>query len=66
MKNLEDNYLPDFDEGYGVVDDQEEAYVMHTIKDIDAIIQEIGVEIVMKGLNDYSKEQIVKWLAKKY
>jgi PP-loop superfamily ATP-utilizing enzyme len=66
MKNLEDNYLPDFDEGYGVVDDQEEAYVMHTIKDIDAIIQEIGVDIVMKGLNDYSKEQIVKWLAKKY
>ena len=66
MKDLEENYLPDFDDGYGVVDDHEEAYVMHTIRDIDSIIQEIGVDIVMKALNDYSKEQIVKWLAKHY
>lgn len=63
---MSDEYLPDFDEGYGVRDDQEEAYVMHTIKDVDSIIAEIGVDIVMRHLNDYSKEQIVKWLAKKY
>lgn len=61
-----DNYTPDFDEGYGIVDDQEEAYVIHTIRDIDAIISEIGVDIVMANLNDYSKEQIIRWLAKKY
>lgn len=66
MSNDNDNYLPDFDEGYGIVDDQEEAYVLHTIKDIDSIIQEIGIDIVMKSLNDYSKEQMVKWLAKHY
>ena len=66
MSDVNDNYLPDFDEGYGLVDDQEEAYVLHTIKDIDSIIQEIGIDIVMKSLNDYSKEQIVKWLAKHY
>ena len=66
MSNDNDNYLPDFDEGYGIVDNQEEAYVLHTIKDIDSIIQEIGIDIVMKSLNDYSKEQMVKWLAKHY
>ena len=66
MNNLEDNFLPDPDDGYGVVDQQEEAYVLHTIKDIDSIIKEIGIEIVMKNLDDYSKEQIVKWLAKNY
>lgn len=66
MKDLEENFLPDADEGYGVINEQEEAYVIHTIKDIDSIIQEIGIEIVMKGLNDYSREQMVKWLAKNY
>ena len=66
MKDVEDNFLPDFDEGYGVVDDQEEAYIMHTLKDVDSIIQEIGIDLVMRGLNDYSKEQMVKWLAKNY
>ena len=61
-----EQYLPDFDEGYGIIDQQEEAYVIHTIKDIDSIIQEVGIAFVMSNLNDYSKEQIVKWLAKKY
>jgi PP-loop superfamily ATP-utilizing enzyme len=46
--------------------DQEEAYVVHTVNDINTIIQEVGVEIVMEHLNDYSTEQIVKWLAKHY
>lgn len=59
-------YLPDFDEGYGIHDEQEEAYVIHTIKDLDSIIQEIGVDFVMSNLSDYSRTQIVKWLAKKY
>jgi len=61
-----DNYTPDFDEGMQLQSDQEEAYVIHTIQDINSIISEIGVDIVMKHLDDYSKEQIVKWLAKNY
>lgn len=63
---MSDEYLPDYDEGYGVVDNQEEGYVIHTVNDINSIIQEIGVDIVMVNLSDYSKEQIVKWLAKNY
>jgi len=61
-----DNYTPDFDEGMQLQSDQEEAYVIHTIQDINSIISEIGVDIVMKHLDDYSQEQIVKWLAKNY
>jgi|DEB0MinimDraft_3_1074331.scaffolds.fasta_scaffold115415_2 hypothetical protein len=61
-----DNYTPDYDEGMQLQSDQEEAYVVHTVNDINTIIQEIGVEIVMEHLNDYSTEQIVKWLAKHY
>jgi len=61
-----DNYTPDYDEGMQLQSDQEEAYVVHTVNDINTIIQEIGVEIVMENLNDYSTEQIVKWLAKHY
>ena len=61
-----DNYTPDFDEGMQLQSDQEEAYVIHTIQDINSIISEIGVDIVMKHLDDYSPEQIVKWLAKNY
>lgn len=61
-----DNYTPDYDEGMQIQSDQEEAYVVHTVNDINTIIQEIGVEIVMENLNDYSTEQIVKWLAKHY
>jgi predicted GTPase len=63
---MSDEYLPDYDEGSGVVDNQEEGYVIHTVNDINSIIQEIGVDIVMINLSDYSKEQIVKWLAKNY
>jgi predicted GTPase len=63
---MSDEYLPDYDEGYGVVDNQEEGYVIHTVNDINSIIQEIGVDIVMINLSDYSKEQIVKWLSKNY
>ena len=61
-----DDYTPDYDEGMQLQSDQEEAYVVHTVNDINTIIQEIGVEIVMENLNDYSTEQIVKWLAKHY
>jgi len=61
-----DNYTPDYDEGMQLQSDQEEAYVVHTVNDINTIIQEVGVEIVMEHLNDYSTEQIVKWLAKHY
>lgn len=61
-----DNYTPDYDEGMQLHSDQEEAYVVHTVNDINAIISEVGVEIVMEHLSDYSKEQIVKWLAKHY
>jgi PP-loop superfamily ATP-utilizing enzyme len=61
-----DNYTPDYDEGMQLQSDQEEAYVVHTVNDINTIIQEVGVEIVMENLNDYSTEQIVKWLAKHY
>jgi len=61
-----DNYTPDYDEGMQLQSDQEEAYVVHTVNDINTIIQEVGAEIVMEHLNDYSTEQIVKWLAKHY
>lgn len=67
MKDIEDNFLPDYDQGQmQLQDQQEEAYVVHRCNDINAIIQEIGVEIVMEHLNEYSTEQIVKWLAKHY
>ena len=62
---MEDNYTPDYDDARPM-DDEEEAYVMHAIMDINSVINEVGVEIVMKNLDDYAIEQIVKWLAKKY
>ena len=61
-----DNYTPNFDEGMELQSSQEEAYVIHTIRDTNSIIAEIGVDIVMRNLDDYAKEQIVKWLAKNY
>jgi predicted component of type VI protein secretion system len=61
-----DNYTPEYDEGMQLQSDQEEAYVMHTIMGINSVISEVGVDIVMKHLDDYAKEQIVKWLAKNY
>ena len=67
MKDIEDNFLPDYDQGMQQqLQEQEEAYIVHTVNDINSIIQEVGVEIVMENLNDYSTEQIVKWLAKHY
>jgi len=62
----ENQYLPNYDECWYPNTDEEEAYVVHSVNDINTIIQEIGVDIVMEHLNDYSKEQIVRWLAKHY
>ena len=62
-----DNYTPDYDPGMQQqLQDQEEAYIVHTVNDVNAIIHEVGVGIIMENLSDYSKEQIVKWLAKHY
>ena len=67
MKDIEDNFLPDYDHGMQQqLQEQEEAYIVHSVNDINSIIQEVGVEIVMEHLNEYSTEQIVKWLAKHY
>lgn len=62
---MEDNYTPDYDDARAM-NDEEEAYVMHSIMDINSVINEVGVDIVMKNLDDYAIEQIVKWLAKNY
>jgi len=67
MKDIEDNFLPDYDQGMQQqLQEQEEAYIVHSVNDINSIIQEVGVEIVMEHLSDYSREQMVKWLAKHY
>ena len=67
MKDMEDNFLPDYDHGMQQrLQEQEEAYIVHSVNDINSIIQEVGVEIVMEHLSDYSREQMVKWLAKHY
>ena len=49
-----DSYTPDFDEGMELQSSQEEAYVIHTIRDTNSIIAEIGVDIVMRNLDDYA------------
>jgi len=63
---MSDDYTPDYDPGYQLQSDQEEAYIAHTAIDVNSIISEVGVEHIMENLNEYSIEQIVKWLAKHY
>ena len=61
-----DNYTPDYDDGQQFIQDEEEAFIAHTVNDVNSIISEVGIDHIMRNLNEYSIEQMVKWLAKKY
>lgn len=45
---------------------REQAWVAHTIHDINDIIEEFGVEVVFEHLNAYAKQEIVRHLAETF
>jgi hypothetical protein len=45
---------------------REQAWVVHSIQDMNDIIEEFGVEVVFKHLTEYSRQEIVRHLAETF
>jgi|APGre2960657373_1045057.scaffolds.fasta_scaffold112980_2 predicted component of type VI protein secretion system len=45
---------------------REQAWVAHTIHDVNDIIEEFGVEVVFEHLSDYARQEIVRHLTETF